>query len=59
MSQQASRDALGRREKLSLTVGNELHRPCTRQGANRETVVERSKLSPRKFLELIYDPYLE
>ena len=59
MSQQASGDALGKRGKLSLTVADKLHRACTKQGANSETLVEWKKLSPWKFLELIYDPYLE
>ena len=59
MSQQASRDALGRRGKLSLTVDSELHRACTKEGAKSETLVEGKKLSPGKFLELIYGPYLE
>jgi hypothetical protein len=38
MSKQASRDALGRRGKLSLTVADKVHRACTKQGANSETL---------------------
>ena len=49
---------MGRKGKLSLTVGNELH-PLVRSKVQQRNFSRRDKTVSGKFLELIYYPYLE